>query len=145
MAQGRLTSRSQQIFEPFRQACAPRRTVSKTRPCRNDIAGQGRPPVGRNCSKSAFSECDVEDSRGLRPVIPLSPDYVYRTVSKTRPCRNDIAGQGRPPGIHRLGASRLNPRTTSLSTHSSTCTMAAFLVNWTPLVDLTSHYGSRIH
>ncbi|KAJ5781196.1 hypothetical protein N7457_006356 [Penicillium paradoxum] len=40
--------------------------------------GTARKSVGRNCSKSAFSECDVEDSRGLRPVIPLSPDYVYR-------------------------------------------------------------------
>lgn len=49
------------------------------------ICGVGRKPdgtarksVGRNCSKSAFSECDVEDSRGLRPVIPLSPEFVYR-------------------------------------------------------------------
>ncbi|KAJ5463666.1 hypothetical protein N7475_008610 [Penicillium sp. IBT 31633x] len=49
------------------------------------LCGVGRKPdgaprksVGRNCSKSAFSECDLEDSRGLRPVIPLSPDYVYR-------------------------------------------------------------------
>ncbi|CAI7661351.1 unnamed protein product [Penicillium bialowiezense] len=40
--------------------------------------GMARKSVGRNCSKSAFSECDVEDSRGLRPVIPLTPDYVYR-------------------------------------------------------------------
>ncbi|KAJ5926252.1 hypothetical protein N7516_008025 [Penicillium verrucosum] len=40
--------------------------------------GTARKSVGRNCSKSAFSECDVEDSRGLRPIIPLSPDYVYR-------------------------------------------------------------------
>ncbi|KAI2709204.1 hypothetical protein CBS147332_6263 [Penicillium roqueforti] len=40
--------------------------------------GTARKSVGRNCAKSAFSECDVEDSRGLRPVIPLSPDYVYR-------------------------------------------------------------------
>ncbi|CAG7957731.1 unnamed protein product [Penicillium salamii] len=40
--------------------------------------GMARKSVGRNCSKSAFSECDVEDSRGLRPVIPLASDYVYR-------------------------------------------------------------------
>ncbi|CAG8020935.1 unnamed protein product [Penicillium olsonii] len=40
--------------------------------------GTARKSVGRNCSKSAFSECDVEDSRGLRPVIPLAPDFVYR-------------------------------------------------------------------
>ncbi|KAG0154588.1 hypothetical protein PDIDSM_156 [Penicillium digitatum] len=40
--------------------------------------GTSRKSVGRNCSKSAFSECDVEDSRGLRPIIPLSPDHVYR-------------------------------------------------------------------
>jgi hypothetical protein len=40
--------------------------------------GMPRKSVGRNCSKSAFSECDVEDSRGLRPVIPLAKDFVYR-------------------------------------------------------------------
>ena len=40
--------------------------------------GMPRKSVGRNCSKSAFSECDLEDSRGLRPVIPLATDFVYR-------------------------------------------------------------------
>ncbi|KAJ5766139.1 uncharacterized protein N7511_003755 [Penicillium nucicola] len=40
--------------------------------------GTARKSVGRNCSKSAYAECDAEDQRGLRPVIPLTPDYVYR-------------------------------------------------------------------
>jgi hypothetical protein len=40
--------------------------------------GAARKSVGKSCSKSAFSECDVEDSRGLRPMIPLEPDYVYQ-------------------------------------------------------------------
>ncbi|KAJ5818822.1 hypothetical protein N7474_004413 [Penicillium riverlandense] len=49
------------------------------------LAGVGRKPdgtprksVGRNCSKSAFSECDAEDSKGLRPVVPLPNNFVYR-------------------------------------------------------------------
>lgn len=40
--------------------------------------GTARKSVGRNCSKSAFSECDSEDSKGLRPVVPLPDDLVYR-------------------------------------------------------------------
>lgn len=40
--------------------------------------GTARKSVGRNCSKSAYSECETEDSRGLRPVVPLPPDFVYR-------------------------------------------------------------------
>ncbi|KAJ5157744.1 uncharacterized protein N7482_008844 [Penicillium canariense] len=40
--------------------------------------GTARKSVGRNCSKSAYSECETEDARGLRPVVPLSMDFVYR-------------------------------------------------------------------
>lgn len=40
--------------------------------------GTARKSVGRNCSKSAYSECEAEDSRGLRPVVPLPTDFVYR-------------------------------------------------------------------
>ncbi|KAJ5114422.1 hypothetical protein NUU61_000181 [Penicillium alfredii] len=40
--------------------------------------GTARKPVGRNCSKSAYAECDTEDSRGLRPTVPLPPGFVYR-------------------------------------------------------------------
>lgn len=40
--------------------------------------GTARKSVGRNCSKSAYSECETEDSRGLRPVVPLPSDFVYR-------------------------------------------------------------------
>ncbi|OGE50786.1 hypothetical protein PENARI_c015G10738 [Penicillium arizonense] len=40
--------------------------------------GTARKSVGRNCSKSAYAECDAEDQRGLRPVVPLTPDFVYR-------------------------------------------------------------------
>ena len=40
--------------------------------------GSARKSVGRNCSKSAYAECETEDSRGLRPVIPLPMDFVYR-------------------------------------------------------------------
>ncbi|KAJ5900002.1 hypothetical protein N7495_004746 [Penicillium taxi] len=40
--------------------------------------GNPRKSVGRNCSKSAYSECEVEDARGLRPRIPLPSDFVYK-------------------------------------------------------------------
>lgn len=40
--------------------------------------GTARKSVGRSCSKSAYSECETEDSRGLRPVVPLPADFVYR-------------------------------------------------------------------
>lgn len=40
--------------------------------------GTARKSAGRNCSKSAYSECETEDSRGLRPVVPLPSDFVYR-------------------------------------------------------------------
>lgn len=40
--------------------------------------GTARKSVGRNCSKSAYSECETEDSRGLRPIVPLPADFVYR-------------------------------------------------------------------
>ncbi|OOQ81594.1 polo-like kinase [Penicillium brasilianum] len=40
--------------------------------------GTARKSVGRNCSKSAYSECETEDARGLRPVVPLPMDFVYR-------------------------------------------------------------------
>ena len=40
--------------------------------------GTSRKAVGRNCSKSAYSECETEDARGLRPMVPLLDDYVYR-------------------------------------------------------------------
>lgn len=40
--------------------------------------GTARKSVGRNCSKSAYSECEAEDSRGLRPIVPLPVDFVYR-------------------------------------------------------------------
>ncbi|KAJ5698691.1 hypothetical protein N7462_000696 [Penicillium macrosclerotiorum] len=40
--------------------------------------GTARKSVGRNCSKSAYSECDTEDSRGLRPMVPLPMGFVYR-------------------------------------------------------------------
>lgn len=40
--------------------------------------GSARKSVGRNCSKSAYSECETEDARGLRPIVPLSDDFVYR-------------------------------------------------------------------
>ena len=40
--------------------------------------GTARKSVGRNCSKSAYSECETEDSRGLRPIVPLPDDFVYR-------------------------------------------------------------------
>lgn len=49
------------------------------------LCGVGRKPdgtprksVGRNCSKSAYSECETEDARGLRPSVPLPMDFVYR-------------------------------------------------------------------
>lgn len=40
--------------------------------------GTARKSVGRNCSKSAYAECETEDSRGLRPIVPLPGDFVYR-------------------------------------------------------------------
>ncbi|KAF7712863.1 Uncharacterized protein PECH_001983 [Penicillium ucsense] len=40
--------------------------------------GTARKSVGRNCSKSAYSECETEDARGLRPEVPLPTDFVYR-------------------------------------------------------------------
>ncbi|KAI2785980.1 hypothetical protein POX_h09745 [Penicillium oxalicum] len=40
--------------------------------------GTARKSVGRNCSKSAYSECETEDARGLRPDVPLPMDFVYR-------------------------------------------------------------------
>lgn len=40
--------------------------------------GTARKSVGRNCSKSAYAECETEDSRGLRPIVPLPMDFVYR-------------------------------------------------------------------
>ena len=40
--------------------------------------GSARKSVGRSCSKSAYSECEVEDARGLQPLVPLPEDFVYR-------------------------------------------------------------------
>ncbi|KAJ5999897.1 hypothetical protein N7481_000306 [Penicillium waksmanii] len=40
--------------------------------------GTARKSVGRNCSKSAYSECETEDARGLRPAVPLPMDFVYK-------------------------------------------------------------------
>ncbi|KAJ5708542.1 hypothetical protein N7488_008343 [Penicillium malachiteum] len=40
--------------------------------------GTARKSVGRNCSKSAYSECETEDARGLRPLVPLPMDFVYQ-------------------------------------------------------------------
>ncbi|KAJ5887238.1 hypothetical protein N7504_011285 [Penicillium tannophilum] len=40
--------------------------------------GTARKSVGRNCAKSAYSECETEDARGLRPTVPLPMDFVYR-------------------------------------------------------------------
>ncbi|KAJ5118067.1 hypothetical protein N7448_004286 [Penicillium atrosanguineum] len=40
--------------------------------------GTARKSVGKNCSKSAYSECEAEDSRGLHPIVPLPDDFVYR-------------------------------------------------------------------
>lgn len=40
--------------------------------------GTARKSAGRNCAKSAYSECETEDARGLRPVVPLTTDSVYR-------------------------------------------------------------------
>ncbi|KAJ5290927.1 hypothetical protein N7478_000178 [Penicillium angulare] len=40
--------------------------------------GTARKSVGRNCSKSAYSECEAEDARGLRPLVPLPTDFLYQ-------------------------------------------------------------------
>ncbi|KAJ5765772.1 hypothetical protein N7520_005331 [Penicillium odoratum] len=40
--------------------------------------GTARKSVGRNCSKSAYSECETEDARGLRPSVPLPMDFIYQ-------------------------------------------------------------------
>lgn len=40
--------------------------------------GSIRKPVGKNCNKTAYSECASEDERGLQPVIPLPEDFVYQ-------------------------------------------------------------------
>ncbi|GFF38791.1 probable serine/threonine-protein kinase CCRP1 [Aspergillus udagawae] len=39
--------------------------------------GSARRSVGKNCSKSAFSECLSEEEKGLQPIMPLPEDMVY--------------------------------------------------------------------
>lgn len=56
--------------------------------CRNEFyaecgvgiapSGRLRRAVGKNCSKSAYSECVAEDERGVQPMIPLPEDQVYK-------------------------------------------------------------------
>lgn len=40
--------------------------------------GTLRKAAGKNSSKSAYSECIVEDERGLQPVVPLPDGFVYK-------------------------------------------------------------------
>ncbi|RAL07272.1 CDC5/polo family serine/threonine-protein kinase [Aspergillus homomorphus CBS 101889] len=40
--------------------------------------GSARKAAGRNCSKSAYAECLIEEERGFQPVIPLPEDIVYK-------------------------------------------------------------------
>ncbi|KAJ9309635.1 hypothetical protein DTO217A2_925 [Paecilomyces variotii] len=40
--------------------------------------GSIRKSVGKNCNKTAYSECASEDEKGLQPVIPLPEDFVYK-------------------------------------------------------------------
>ena len=49
------------------------------------LSGVGRKPdgtarraSGRNCNKTAYAECVVEEERGLNPVIPLPDNFVYK-------------------------------------------------------------------
>lgn len=41
-------------------------------------SGHLRKAVGKNCSKTAYSECVAEDERGMQPMIPLPEDQVYK-------------------------------------------------------------------
>lgn len=40
--------------------------------------GSVRKAVGKNCSKSAYAECAVEDERGLQPIVPFPDGFVYK-------------------------------------------------------------------
>lgn len=40
--------------------------------------GTARRAAGKNCNKTAYAECAVEEERKLNPVIPLPPDFVYK-------------------------------------------------------------------
>lgn len=40
--------------------------------------GNARRASGKNCNKTAYAECAVEEERGLNPVIPLPENFVYK-------------------------------------------------------------------
>lgn len=40
--------------------------------------GTARRASGKNCNKTAYAECAVEEERGLNPVIPLPENFVYK-------------------------------------------------------------------
>lgn len=40
--------------------------------------GNARRASGKNCNKTAYAECAVEEERGLNPVIPLPDHFVYK-------------------------------------------------------------------
>ena len=81
--------------------------------------GSARKSVGRNCSKSAYSECEAEDFRGLCPLVPLPGDFVYRWPHEVegdwcletarKPARNDDVA---------LDSSTLSKRSQSVRTNA---------------------------